>query len=350
MIDQTTQNSGVLNAAILGCGRVAGSHADPARRDLALCHAAGYRDAPGIQLSACCDADLGALRAFAHRWSVPQTFSDLETMVRRARPDVLSICTPTALHGRHLLAAFDAGVPTVLLEKPVCYNSAEARELLDRARQSCTIVTINYFRRFDPAVARLRTRIQRGEMGAPQRVGVLYNKGLLHNGSHFVDLIRCFFGEFDRVRTLRARDLVDGDMDADLDCEMVSGLPVAFHCLDHQAYNLAEMDILLEGGRVRITNSGRIIEISEPGQDDIFPHLRFLCPSRQVGDNSWCTVYTRIMTYLAETTRGAAAPICTLADGLSALAVYEAACDSLRLGRAVSVDELLHDQGSGPNK
>lgn len=332
-----------LSAAILGCGRVAGAQADPARRDLALCHAAGYRDA-GVALAACCDTDPAAAADFARRWGVARTYAEPAAMLVEARPGLLSICSPTPLHAAHLRLALDAGVPAILVEKPLAaatkQGTAEARDLLDRAAAAPSRVAVNYFRRFNPALAGLRRSLLAGDLGEPQRVQVLYNKGLAHNGSHCVDLVRWFFGEFAQVRSLRARGPAE-DPDLDLDCRMESGLPVSFAALDHAAYNLIEVDMLLTGGRVRLTNSGRVVLLQSPEPDSYFPHLRFLGQPHDLADNSWRTVYAHTMAHLAALARGQEKrPTCTLADGLAALEVCRAARESLDRNRAISPQAL----------
>ena len=49
-------------------------------------------------------------------------------------------------------------------------------------------------RRADPAILNLKHRIHTGQIKAPYKLVAWYSKGLIHNGSHFIDLFNFLFG------------------------------------------------------------------------------------------------------------------------------------------------------------
>src|SRR5438270_3503581 len=89
-----------LRAAIVGCGRIS---------DI---HAGAITALPEVELAAVCDMRLDAAAQLADRHAVPAAFSDMETMMHEARPDVVHIVTPprphlalaeiAARHGAHM--------------------------------------------------------------------------------------------------------------------------------------------------------------------------------------------------------------------------------------------------------
>lgn len=76
-------------------------------------------------------------------------YHDLETMLRRERPDVVDICTPPHLHAAHVRTALEAG-RHVLCEKPFVYDAsmdpqdmlAQARALCDLAREKSLVLSV----------------------------------------------------------------------------------------------------------------------------------------------------------------------------------------------------------------
>ena len=85
-----------LRTGIIGCGKVGDFHAKV------------YAELPQSEFVAVCDADSARAEAFASRYGV-KAYTDVATMCRDARLDVVSICTPHPLHASPAVAAADCG-------------------------------------------------------------------------------------------------------------------------------------------------------------------------------------------------------------------------------------------------
>ena len=83
-----------LRTGIIGCGKVGDFHAKV------------YAELPQSEFVAVCDADSARAEAFASRYGV-KAYTDVATMCRDARLDVVSICTPHPLHASPAVAAAD---------------------------------------------------------------------------------------------------------------------------------------------------------------------------------------------------------------------------------------------------
>ena len=71
--------------------------------------------------------------------------------------DGIVIATPPASHGEILRAFVGAGVP-VIVEKPLCLDLSEARELRDIVAESGVPVLVDHTQLFNPAFAALKAR------------------------------------------------------------------------------------------------------------------------------------------------------------------------------------------------
>ena len=81
--------------------------------------------------------------------------TDIDAAISKARPDVVLIATPSALHAQHAIQALDAGLP-VLLEKPLAPSLAEAVRIVERSRAVSRPVMVAENYRFYRAERTLR--------------------------------------------------------------------------------------------------------------------------------------------------------------------------------------------------
>jgi len=102
-------------------------------------------------------ASIAQAEAFAAQWSV-ERFSDDLALALAGDIQCVHICTPPALHAGMLRQAIQAG-KHVVCEKPLCLDPAEARDLLQLAREKQVIHALNFNARFYDACLRARQMI-----------------------------------------------------------------------------------------------------------------------------------------------------------------------------------------------
>jgi UDP-N-acetylglucosamine 3-dehydrogenase len=130
-------------------------------------------------------------------------FADYRELLRQS-PQLVSIAAPTNLHYELARATIRAGCH-LLLEKPVCDNLEQARELVSLAETRKLVFAVGHIERFNPAVQALRQLIEIGELGQiltvhNLRVGPYHGRMpdtgiVLDLGIHDVDLISMLLGE-----------------------------------------------------------------------------------------------------------------------------------------------------------
>ena len=103
----------MLKVAIVGCGKIADSHAAQIQR------------IRGCEMVAACDREELMAVQLAERFGVQQTFSDLGEMLRVARPDVVHITTTPQSHFEIARECLEHGCH-VYVEKPFTLDTAEA--------------------------------------------------------------------------------------------------------------------------------------------------------------------------------------------------------------------------------
>ena len=157
---------------ILGAGKIAGSFADEvAAFTRGRVTAVGSRD--GRRAS-----------DFAQRHAPSATaHGSYEALVADPDVDVVYVATPHSHHRDHGLLAVAAGKP-VLMEKAFTRNEAEAREVLDAAREAGVFVMEAMLTRHLPHVAAIRALVAQGEIGEIRSVTASYGSGAAYEPSH----------------------------------------------------------------------------------------------------------------------------------------------------------------------
>lgn len=247
-----------LRAVVIGCGWIgAGTARDPATVGVQS-HAEAYARHPRITLVGLADHDVARANTAVAAFGPCAVFNDPAEMLHSLRPDIVSICTPDDSHAAMLrLALSIPSIRAVLMEKPLATTVDEARALVQQAAQQGVILSVNYSRRFCPAFQQLRHELQQGVFGRVQQVHGYYGKGIIHNGTHWLDLLRYLIGDIEHAAVPTALKPDEHTPSAQIVC--AGGVPATLSALDHTAFTLFEMDILGTAGRVRILNGGHRI-------------------------------------------------------------------------------------------
>jgi predicted dehydrogenase len=306
-----------LRAAVLGCGAIGASGAGTHPAVGVLTHAAAYTACPDTELVAVCDTDPARAQAAAHQWGA-EPYTDPAALLR-AGCEVISVCTPDATHADLVALALEApGVRAILAEKPLALEAAAARALATRARDRGVVLAVNYTRRYAPAFQSLR-----GRVGALQHVSGVYVKGLLHNGTHWLDLLRFLGGHPVAVRGWDRLGEIGPDPSLEAELTLGGRASARLAALDTRRFTAFEMDLVGEGGRIRIAESGHMVEVAEVGPDPRHPGYRVLRPAeRTVGALRDAALHA--VADLVRCIRDGGDPSCTGEDGAVAIALAEA--------------------------
>ena len=97
--------------AFLGCGGRAVGHAE------------AYEFVTRGERVALCDLNEERLRTFGDRFGVEKRYTDLDTMLREEKPDLVHCVTDPTLRVPLMTRLAEAGVPAVLVEKPICISA-----------------------------------------------------------------------------------------------------------------------------------------------------------------------------------------------------------------------------------
>jgi predicted dehydrogenase len=127
----------------------------------------GFQRASRCRVVALSRRNLQQAEASARQFHVEHAFASAADLCACPEVDAVFVCSPDALHCADVLTAVKDRKP-VLCEKPMAMNSAEAREMLEAARQAGVTLGIAHVMRFEESVKLVREHIAKGSIGRPQ--------------------------------------------------------------------------------------------------------------------------------------------------------------------------------------
>jgi len=269
MLNKKSHRRDKYKVGIIGAGRIASGFDNPRTKKI-LTHAHAYAVHPQTDLVGFFDINRKASKAASKKWST-FAFMSLEAMFREAKPDIISVCTPDENHFSTLVKVVRYRPRLVICEKPVTTDLQKTKKILNLYKAAKIPFLVNYSRRFDNKIQKLRREIRSSKYGKTLSASGIYTKGILHNGSHLIDLCRYLFGEVLEFKTMYAvPDYKKND-------RSVAGFInfercPHFHLMvgDARNYSIFELDILLEKKRFRFFNSGFNVSIQKVEKDPLF--------------------------------------------------------------------------------
>jgi predicted dehydrogenase len=254
-----TVNGNSLSVLIVGCGNIAGGFDQGRAADCQpYTHAGAYRRDGRFKLLACVDPDVQKRAAFMAAWSVPLGFDSMaEVLAQGIRVDVISICSPTPCHAADLEAALQLAPKLVFCEKPLTPSVAQTEDFVAQYHRAQIPLAVNHNRRWDPEVIRLRTEIQAGKWGQLRTVNAVYNKGILNNGIHMIDLLHFLVGPLEIMCVGTAvDDCFTEDPSVPAWLAGPGGLSVQLTCGHAADYALFELQLVFSAGVLTMEDGG----------------------------------------------------------------------------------------------
>lgn len=120
-------------------------------------HARLYATLPGSTLVGVTDADSRRAQTIADKHAV-RVYPDVASLLPHV--DAVSIAVPTSAHHSVAKLCLNAGIH-VLVEKPITVTLAQARDLIDLARQRRCVLQVGQIERFNPGIRAVRAEINK---------------------------------------------------------------------------------------------------------------------------------------------------------------------------------------------
>ena len=317
-------------------------------------HARNIAAHPQFRLGHVIDQELGRAEELARGTGAAADRSPAAAL-EDASVDAVIVASSTSAHEEHVLACAAAGKPFIC-EKPVSDNLPGAVTCAQAAARAGVVAAMGLNRRLDADMRTLGARVHRGEIGAVESIHVVsrsarppapesvpFSGGMIREkGAHFYDLA-CWFAGSEPVEVYATGGcLIDprlgdyGDVDtAALVVRLEGGALATFQFGRRTAYGQDEL-VEVFGSEGMLT-AGR----KRAGTVELYRGPR-ISGSGILSDTyaQFADSYVKELELFARALAGEAPVHATLADGVRAQAIAEAALVSMRDGRSVRVERV----------
>jgi len=301
-----------LRAAIIGCGRIAGGYDRAVPSEWSATHAGAYHLCPETKLIAVADTDSRKLKNFQDKWHVERGYLNYTEMLESEKIDILSLCLPTEHHFEAFQAATNHNIGAIFCEKPLSHDLDEAFRMLEMSQGR--IVSVNYFRRWNPTFADIVKALQRGDIGKGINVTIRYTKGLFVNGSHFIDLMRWIWGEPKSLKFIKVTQIDSADPGIDFSLDFDNGVTAYFINIPEIDYVFADVDILMEKGRIVIGQRGQMLIKYSVVHEPHYNLFDILGNAQEI-ETKWRNCTTRAVQEIVDCLKNGGSTSCTIEDG-----------------------------------
>jgi myo-inositol 2-dehydrogenase/D-chiro-inositol 1-dehydrogenase len=332
----------MIDVALIGAGRIG------------KIHGANLARQPGVRLRWVCDTVARAAEELAERLGA--TPCDLDRIFSDAGVTAVVIASSTDTHAELIQRAAAAG-KAIFCEKPVDLDLGQARACAAAVARAATPCLIGFQRRYDPTFAALKQRLDAGEIGDPEvlavtsrdpgappvaylrRSGGIFKDMLIHD----FDICRWILGDEAVSVYATASCLTDpaiadaGDADSTaVTLRTARGRLCQINTSRRAAYGYDQRFEVLGSRGMLAAGNHRPTEVSAHTAGGVaidVPEPFFL--------ERYRAAYAEEMLHFADVLAGKAAPRTSVADGVKALELAEAATRSFREGRVVAMTELV---------
>ena len=247
-----------FNVLIIGAGNI-GAFFDSPKSSKILTHAHAFSKHPKFKLLGFYDIDNNKAKQAAKIWKV-KYFDTLTSAFGKNKVDVVCVAVPDIYHYDVLKNIVKYQPKLVLSEKPLTNSFTTAKKITHLYKKYNIPLLINYSRRFVPEFIKLKNEIDNKKYGKLVTGIGYYGKGILHNGSHLTNLLRYYFGEIKIRRILdREHDYFKNDPSVSAELSIKQANFLLQH-VNSQLYTIFEIDLFFEKARIRILNSGFMVE------------------------------------------------------------------------------------------
>jgi predicted dehydrogenase len=196
--------------ALIGCGRISFKHIE-----------AFINNNNRMALSSVCDTILNRAKEKAGEYTKQfpienvQIFSDYKLMVKKIKPDIVTVATESGKHPEIVIDCLNAGCH-VICEKPMALSTQDADAMIEAAERNDRKLAVCFQNRFNAPVQKMREAVDAGRFGKLLHgmIQIRWNRGnayymeapwrgtwkqdggtLMNQCTHGIDLLQWMMGE-----------------------------------------------------------------------------------------------------------------------------------------------------------
>lgn len=212
-----------------------------------------------FNLVAAVDTSSELRKKFTQKYELP-AYSSLEEALKNYQVSLVVIATPTKTHGNILNIVLQHSTPELILcEKPLDYSINTAMEMVQKCQEKNIMLFVNYMRRSDIGALSVKQMISDSFIETPLKGFAWYTKGLMNNGSHFLNLLEYWLGPIQGIKNLSKGRLWDQtDQEFDFIATFDRG-EIIFSACNEKSSTYNSIELIGPSGRLLYGDGGESI-------------------------------------------------------------------------------------------
>ena len=307
------------SVSIIGAGNISAFYDTPSSRNIST-HAHSIELNGKVFLSGFYDVAVEKAKKASKIWG-GKVFASIEEAVSMS--EIVYICVPDCYHAEVLLEVLKYQTLAIVTEKPLTLSIDDAIKVKEVATKSGTPIFLNYTRRYVNEFRELRDYINTEKVGRFRKGVGYYGKGVLHNGSHMIDLLS-FLLKDDMTVISSYNPIIDNDEkdpSADVVLRIGEGT-FSLLAMDCRYVTIFELDLLFENQRIRILDNGKIIEYYEVKKSEQFAGYENYC-LKEIKHTSWMPVVSGLIDNVVNYIEKRDSILCGIDEGIHILKVND---------------------------
>lgn len=316
-------------AAVIGLGNIGFQlQLDPKRTQIwSHCHA--YDRCENTELIAAVEIDPAKAAQFNKAFPGIPVYSGLLEMFADQKPDIVSICTPTASHENLFIELAQSDVKAIFAEKPFAADRAAAERCFQAGREKGIVTALNHNRRWNGLFRQASAIVREDGIGKIKSVHAYYPGQVYNIGTHLFDSLRMLLGQNPVAASgIIAPSAQTGDPSISGVILFTNDIFCSIAATGKREDLVMEIDIMGSEGRIQILQNGFELKLFRFKDSSRYSGYRELVEADihrvDHGDPLLDAVYeiTAVLEGKME------APSCTALDGYWTMALVDAMLES----------------------
>jgi len=213
------------------------------------------------------------------RWNIEFGYNCIDDALHSGNTfDVVSICSPTKAHYSDLSSVIKYSPRLIFCEKPIAETLMLSEDVVMQCEKRNIPLLVNYSRRFDNSLQQLKFSYDNDEYGELRSISGIYNKGILNNGSHLIDLLINLFGAIELCWV--GSPVYDYDNNNDptipFSLKTKSGVFAMVSCANANDYSFFELQFVFSKGVLLMQDGGLKWQKLSPINSQLFNGYKVL--------------------------------------------------------------------------
>ena len=310
---------------IIGLGGISYKYDHNLEKSYVLTHLRAFESHTSFKIIGVVDKNKNVISEFSKIYSYP-TFISIEIALKKLKPDLIVISTPTYSHLDVVKQIFNTYSPKYLLcEKPLGLNLNQSVEIIKLCKINKSTLLVNFQRNYSELSKKLKEKILSGEYAPSYKIILRYSNGLRNSASHFISLFNFLFGKIKKIEIINSfknnEKINDTMLHFKLKYEKCEAI---FIPLEEISFFYNSFEIICKNGRLIYENGGESCKWQKIDDNKkTYSNYNKLSEYFENLESDFNQSQLSVVNNLAKFIKGENSLICTAEDALQTLIVIE---------------------------